>query len=119
MNWTVRNITTQAFTPYEHDTLGKKSNVHNTFVRCAHAEYRVSSLEEKEVVDLRVIGVCYNVTDFVVRKLVDMYWRNMDGSLKEDWDHRSNQLNSCHVPGQFVNLPVSVSDPGGLLCKFL
>ena len=119
MNWTVHNITTQAFTPYDHDTLGKKSNGHNTFVRCAHAEYRASSLEEKEAVVLRVIGVRYNVTDVVVRKVVDMCWRNMDGSLKESWDQRSNQLNAHHVPGQFVNLPVSVSDPGGFLCKFL
>ena len=71
MSWTTNNIANRAFTPAEHESLGKKSNPYNTFVQVAFRSYNQMSVKEKEDVVEDIMGVRMYITDVVTKVIVN------------------------------------------------
>ena len=115
MNWAENNISTTPFLPSKHDSLGKKSNVYNIFVCVAFQCYNIMRLEEKESVIESIMGMRMYKNDVRLKVLVNKQWSKMDQELKETWQGRAIKLNKQFAPGQFVNVPSSISDPSGFI----
>ena len=73
MNWTANDIVSNELIPSEHDSLGKKSNGYNTFIRVAFATYKAMSVEEQEGIIEQIMGTRMYVTNVTIKVIVLRY----------------------------------------------